>query len=161
MDDCVILFTCERNDVKVFLRELGISDTAVYEGMVIPSAAFRLTYGSPLNKGISHDQATQRIKQAANVCAARVSTEAARIARTSERTICADSPISWSAIGRIHALSAQYARLTERMEATETKCMATERNSIWRRDLQESYEYLDREIERVSDQLKAIALSGA
>ena len=161
MDDCVILFTCEHEDPRAILRELGISDAAVSEVVVIPSAAFRLTCGSSLNRRNFDDPAAQRVKQAANVCAARLSIEAARIARTSERTICADSPISWSAIGRIHALSAQYARLAERMEATETKCMATERNSIWRRDLQESYDYLDREIERVSDQLKAIALSGA
>jgi hypothetical protein len=161
MDDRVILFTWEDDDPKTYLRELCISDAAVNEVFVIPTGAFQLTYGSALNKRIFDHQTAQRIKQAANVCAARLSMEAARIARTSERAICADAPIIWTAISRIHALSGQYAQLAERMDATETKCMTIERNSIWRRDLQESYEYLEREIERVSDQLRAIELSGA
>ena len=161
MNDCVILFTWEHDDPKAFLRELGISDAAVSEVVVIPSAAFRLTYGSALNRRNFDDQVAQRIKQAANICAVRSSAEAGRIARSSGRAICADAAIHWDAIARVHALSGEYARLAERMDATETKCIATERNSIWRRDLQESYEYLDREIERIGDQLKSISLSGA
>jgi len=160
MNDCVILFTWEHDDPKAFLRELGISDAAVSEVVVIPSAAFRLTYGSALNKRNFDDQVAQRVKQAASICAVRSSAEAGRIARSSGRAICADAAIHWDAIARVHALSGEYGRLAERMEATETKCMTTERNSIWRRDLQESYEYLEREIERVGDQLKSISLSG-
>ena len=161
MGDCITLFTLEHSKPRDFLGALGIGDEAVDEVLIIPSAAFRVTYGSPLNRRILDEQTAERIKQAANICAVRSSAEAGRIARSSGRAICADAAIHWDAIARVHALSGEYARLAERMDATETKCIATERNGVWRRDLQESYEYLDREIERIGDQLKSISLSGA
>ena len=166
MNDTVLLYTSDKENSSEPVNELAISDAAAKELLVISAAAFRVTYCAPVNKGVFDPDTSQRLKEANRVYAALLSPRAKfnaadRDSRQGRGVICAETQISWNAIRQIHEFSEAYANLLRQLDATEEKCMSTDRNDIRRRELQESYEYLDREIERLNHLLKQIRLIDA
>ena len=166
MTDTVLLYTADKENSSEPVNELGISDAAAKELLVISAAAFQVTYCSSVNKSVFDPDTSQRLKKANRIYAALLSSGAEfnaadRDSRPGWRAICAQTRISWNAIRQVHEISEPYANLLRQLDATEDKCMSTDRNDIRRRELQESYEYLDREIARLDHRLKQIRLTGA
>jgi len=166
MNDTVLLYTSDKENSSEPVNELAISDAAAKELLVISAAAFQVTYCAPANKGVFDPDTSQRLKEANRVYAALLSPGAKfnavdRDSRQGRGMICAETQISWNAIKQIHGFSEAYANLLRQLDATEEKCMSTDRNDIRRREIQESYEYLDREIERLNHLLKQIRLIDA
>ncbi|MDH4323375.1 MAG: hypothetical protein OEZ09_07570 [Betaproteobacteria bacterium] len=164
MDNLVLLYTSDKDSPSELVTELGISHGTIKELLVVSAAAFRVTYCSAMNKGVFDADTSQQIKKADRVYAALLSSDAKFVAMNQIvtqgwRVICAETQIRWIAIKQIHELSVPYANLLRQLDVTEEKCMATNRNDIRRRELQESYEYLDREIARLDDLLKQIQLT--
>lgn len=166
MNDAVLLYTSDNEKSSEPINELGISVAAARELLVISAAAFRVAYCAPVNRGAFDADTSRRLKEANRIYAALLSPGAKfdavdRDSRQSRGVICGGKQISWNAIRRIHEFSEAYANLLGRLDAIEEKCMRTDRNDIRRRELQESYEYLDREIERLNHLLKQIRLIDA
>lgn len=166
MSDITILYMTDHDDPKVPLRELGIVDADIKDFLAIASAPFRVTYDSPANRLTFNQDTAQRLKTvdvvyAVLLSAMEGSVVPAQFLAASDGIICADASIDWQSVNRIAGLSQTYTDLQLRLEETEQKCMSMDRNSIRRREMQESYEYLDGEIERLDNLLKGIALKRA
>jgi hypothetical protein len=164
MSDITILYMTDHDDPKAPLKELGIDDADMKGFLEIASAPFRVTYGSPTNRRTFNHDTAQRIKTVDVVYAVLLSTMEGVVGRAkhlvaSDGTICADASVDWQSVNRVAELSQTYTDLQKRLEETEQKCMSMDRNSIRRRDMQESYEYLDGEIERLDNLLKGVALT--
>jgi hypothetical protein len=164
MSDITILYMTDDDDPKAPLRELGIDDADMKEFLEIASAPFRVAYDSPANRRTFNHDTAQRMKTLDVVYAVLLSTMkgvagGAKHLAASDGIICAGASVDWQSVNRVAELSRTYAELQKRLEATEQKCMSLDRNSIRRRDLQESYEYLDGEIERLDNLLKGVALT--
>ncbi len=164
MSDITILYMTDHDDPKAPLKELGIVDADMKEFLEIASAPVRVTYGSPANRRTFNHDTAQRIKTVDVVYAVLLSTMEGVVGRAkhlaaSDGTICADASVDWQSVNRVAELSQTYTDLQKRLEETEQKCMSMDRNSIRRRDMQESYEYLDGEIERLDNLLKGVALT--
>ena len=166
MNGTVLLYASDKEKSSGPVNELDISDAGARELLVISAAAFRVTYCAPVNKDMFDPDTSQRLKEASRIYAVLLSPGAKfsavdRDSRQGWRVICAETQIGWNAIRQIHESSEAYANLLRQLDATEEKCMRTDRNDIRRRELQQSYEYLDREIERLDHLLKEIRLIGA
>jgi hypothetical protein len=164
MSDVAILYVTDHDDPKVPLRELGIDDGDVKDFVEIASRPFAVTYGSTANRRIFNENMAQRMRTVDVVYAAIVSTTKGMAERVNSLSafdgiICAGASVEWQSVNRVAELSRTYADLLERLAATEEKCMSLDRNSIRRRDLQESYEYLDGEIERLDNLLGSVTLT--
>lgn len=166
MTDTVLLYTSDKEKSSEPVIELGIGDDGAKELLMISADAFRVTYCSPVNKGGFDLDTAQRIKEANRIYAALLPSGAMSVAADLACSqgldvICAEIQISWNAIRKIHELSERYQTLHTQLDATEEKCVRLDRNDIRARELRESYEYLDREIERLDRLLKQIRLTDA
>ncbi|MBI2750164.1 MAG: hypothetical protein HYX43_12715 [Burkholderiales bacterium] len=166
MTDTVLLYASGKEKSGQPAVEPGVGDTAAKELLVLSAAAFRVTYCAPVNKSMFDPDVSQHIKEAIRVYAALISSDAKpnavdRVSQHGWRVICPELQFSWNAIRQVHEISEPYANLLMRLNATEEKCVRIDRNDIRARELRESYEYLDREIERLDRLLKQIRLTDA
>ena len=162
MSGVAIIYLTGAADPKEPLRALGLRDSEIRGFLKIPTAAFRVTYGSEANRRTFDADTWQRLSRAPIVYAALVSPNdpAKPLERKPEGCIITgDRNVNWDAVNRLAALAGEYSRLREQLEATENRCRGMETNSIRRRDMQESYEYLDDAIGRLNDRLRGISLT--
>jgi hypothetical protein len=155
-----IIYVTEAADPKQPLRVLGIRDSEIHDFLAIPSAAFRVAYGSEANRRTFDADTWQRLSRAPMVYAALVSPNdrAGSLERKPEGCVIVGDG-DWAAVKGLAAIAEEYTRLQAQLEATENRCRGMERNSIRRRDMQESYEQLDDAISRLNDRLRGIALA--
>lgn len=160
MSGVAIIYLTEAADPKEPLRALGLRDNQIRGFLAIPAAAFRIAYGSETNRRTFDADTWQRLARAPMVYAALVSPDdrAGPLERLEGCVIAGDG--DWDAVNRLAAIAEEYSRLQAQLEATENRCRGMERNSIRRRDMQESYEYLDNALSQLSDRLRGIALAG-
>ena len=162
MNEAAIIYMTEAADPKEPLRAVGLRDSEIRGFLAIPTAAFRVAYGSETNRRTFDADSWQRLAHPPMVYAALLSPNdrAETLVRKPKGCIIAgDRNVNWDAVNRLAAIAEEYSRLQAQLEATENRCRGMERNSIRRRDMQESYEYLDDAISQLNDRLRGISLT--
>ena len=158
--DCFsILYLCYHPEPLTALESLGVTKAAIKNYCSLPATPFSIFYGASLNSRIYDADTAARLKKSETVFAAQVVMDHLPTNPGDDLVVVAAGPLpEWSTVLRLLALCTRYSELEEDMRKTEDKCLSLGEGSVRRRDLLESYEYIDSEMTKLEELLKQVYL---